>query len=85
MRILIISGNFFPLNNPRSFRTTELAKEFARQGNKVDVYIPKTDYDYLPFEKNTDLKIKFVNIPSVKVSDSKKKRETFFIPKQNAQ
>lgn len=74
MKILIVSGNFFPLNNPRSFRTTELAKEFCRQGHEVDVYIPKNDYDYQLFFKNTNVKIHFVDIPSnKKTSNSGKK------------
>lgn len=34
-KILIISRSFYPMNSPRSFRTTELAKEFARQGHEV--------------------------------------------------
>ena len=51
MRILIISGSFYPRNSPRSFRTTELAKEFARQGHEVKVVIPDTQYDYAELEK----------------------------------
>lgn len=35
MKILIISGAFFPDNSPRSFRSTELVKEFCRQGHDV--------------------------------------------------
>ena len=34
-KILIVSNAFYPENSPRSFRTTELAKELVRQGNKV--------------------------------------------------
>lgn len=40
-KILIVSRSFFPQNSPRSFRTTELAKEFARQGHEVDVLLPQ--------------------------------------------
>lgn len=36
-KILIVSNAFYPENSPRSFRTTELAKEFARQGHRVTV------------------------------------------------
>ena len=39
-RILIISSAFYPFNSPRSFRTTELAKEFARRGHQVKVITP---------------------------------------------
>lgn len=49
MRILIISGAFYPNNSPRSFRTTELVKEFSRLGHEVILYVPKNDYDYTGF------------------------------------
>lgn len=35
--ILIVSNAFYPENSPRSFRTTELAKELVRKGNQVTV------------------------------------------------
>jgi len=40
-KILIVSRTFYPENSPRSFRTTELAKELARQGHEVDVLLPQ--------------------------------------------
>lgn len=49
MKILIISGSFYPVNSPRSFRTTELVKEFLQNGHDVTLYIPKYDYDYTEF------------------------------------
>lgn len=49
MRILIVSGFFYPTNTPRAFRTTELAKEFARCGHEVTVMIPQNNYDYSDF------------------------------------
>ena len=52
MKILIVSGSFFPEISPRSFRTTELAKEFARQGHQVKVIIPDKKQDYAEFQKN---------------------------------
>ena len=51
MNILIVSGDFFPNNSPRSFRTTELVKELANRGNEVTLYIPKVDFDYSEFIK----------------------------------
>ncbi|MGV9003539.1 glycosyltransferase [Flavobacterium sp.] len=36
-RILIVSNAFYPENSPRSFRTTELAKELVRKGNEVTI------------------------------------------------
>ena len=57
-KILIIGNSFYPENSPRAFRTTELAKEFARQGHKVTVLIPKIPSYHLPFEKEFDVEIK---------------------------
>jgi len=39
-RILIICDGFYPLQNPRSFRATELAKELVRRGMDVSVMCP---------------------------------------------
>lgn len=41
MNILIVTNAFFPIQNPRSFRATELAKEFIRQGHNVTVLTPE--------------------------------------------
>lgn len=49
MKILIISGNFYPTNAPRAFRTTELIKEFVRLGHEVTLYSPQQSYDYAQF------------------------------------
>lgn len=45
-KILIVSYFFYPESVPRSFRTFELAKELAKKGSSVTVYIPNYDYDY---------------------------------------
>lgn len=42
-KILIISKFFYPANTPRSFRTTELAIELAKQGHDVSVLTPKLE------------------------------------------
>lgn len=52
MKILIISGSFYPQNTPRAFRTTELAKELAEQGHEVRVYIPNIKYNYAELIKD---------------------------------
>ena len=36
-RILIISNSFYPVVSPRSYRATELAKEFAGRGHAVKI------------------------------------------------
>lgn len=51
MNILIISASFYPKNSPRSFRTTELAKEFCEQGHIVDVAVPRIDDVHDEFER----------------------------------
>lgn len=42
-KILIVSNAFYPENSPRSFRTTELAKELVRQGHQVTVLTHPSD------------------------------------------
>lgn len=56
--ILIVGNSFYPENSPRAFRTTELAKEFARQGHDVTVLVPKDNKVHEKFEKRYGLKIK---------------------------
>lgn len=56
-KILIVSRSFYPMNSPRSFRTTELAKEFARQGHEVTVLTLKNS-EHIAFEKENNIKIK---------------------------
>ena len=51
MRILILSQHIFPMQTPRAHRTTELMKEFARQGHEVTVYAVLGEYDYSDFLK----------------------------------
>jgi hypothetical protein len=58
-RILIISRYFHPEMSPRAHRTTELALELDRIGEKVEVALPTTDYDYSGFLKDTNIKLLF--------------------------
>ena len=50
-KILLVSNGFYPEISPRSYRATELAKEFSRQGHKVAVISKKRDHDYSDFLK----------------------------------
>lgn len=59
-KILIISRSFYPMNSPRSFRTTELAKELARLGHEVKVITTIT---------NKDLQYSFADSHNVKLKD----------------
>ena len=66
MKILIVSSSFYPQNSPRSFRTTELAKEFARQGHEVTVLTPKNKKVHPEFEKEHGVTIKDLGGPGWK-------------------
>ncbi len=37
LRLLLVSNAFYPEISPRSYRATELAREFCRQGHDVVV------------------------------------------------
>lgn len=58
LKIHIISRVIFPVQSPRSFRTTELANELARQGHDVTVFAVLGNYDYSYYEKETGVKVK---------------------------
>ena len=64
MKILIISGFFYPVKTPRSFRTTELAKELTRLGHDVTVCIPPYDFDYTDFLEKYPMQIDHINVRS---------------------
>jgi hypothetical protein len=66
-KILIVSRSFYPENSPRSFRTTELVKEFARQGHDVTLYTIKRDDIHPDFERGYGVKIK--NLGPLKFSE----------------
>lgn len=57
-RIVILSQVMYPNLRPRAQRTTELAKELARQGYEVIVYALLGDYDYTDFIKDTGVCVK---------------------------
>lgn len=57
-KVLLVSASFFPEISPRSFRTTELAKELARQGHDLTVYIPGNEKEYLSFSQEYNMTIR---------------------------
>ena len=57
-KILIVSRSFFPENSPRSFRTTELVKEFCRMGHSVTLYTFRQENLHQPIEKEFGVTIK---------------------------
>lgn len=48
-KILLVSNAFYPEISPRSYRATELAKEFSRQGHSVVVITRLRNHDYSDF------------------------------------
>jgi hypothetical protein len=66
-RILIVSASFYPANTPRAFRTTELAKEFARQGHMVKVLIPRDGLVHDRFEEEYGIEIGDLGTPGWKI------------------
>ena len=61
MKILIITQHIFPIQTPRSIRSTELIKELARRGHEVTVYAVLGKYNYTNFEREYGINVK--NIP----------------------
>ena len=57
-KILIVSRSFYPMNSPRAFRTTELLKEFARQGHDVTLITTKNEEVHSEFERKYGVTIK---------------------------
>ncbi len=58
LKILLVSNGFYPEISPRSFRATELAKEFARQGYQVVVYSKYRNFDYSEFLNKHEITFK---------------------------
>src|SRR5690554_4540569 len=58
IKIVIVSRNMHPFISPRSFRTTELAKQLVRMGHDVTLYTVWNDFDYSTYEKDTGIKLK---------------------------
>ncbi|HPR12815.1 MAG TPA: glycosyltransferase [Bacteroidales bacterium] len=58
LRLLLVSNAFYPEISPRSYRATELAREFCRQGHDVVVVTKSRSYDYTDFLKETPVDIR---------------------------
>lgn len=78
-KILIVSRVFYPHNSPRSFRATELAKEFARMGHEVTVLTPKDEKYHPAFEKEFGLTIKDLGTPRWKTPNFGNSRIGYFL------
>ncbi|WP_430934257.1 hypothetical protein [Saccharicrinis sp. 156] len=68
-KILLVSSSFYPEISPRSFRATELAKEYSKRGHEVTVITKSREFDYVDFLKNHPVNLKmwknsmFLNVP----------------------
>lgn len=58
IKIVIIALEMYPTISARSFRTSELAKEFANQGHDVTLYTIWKNTNYTDFFKKSGVKIK---------------------------
>lgn len=66
-----MTNGFYPEISPRSFRATELAKEFAKRGHDVTVISKMRDYDYSEFLSEFGFKLKmWVNKPTTSCFES---------------
>jgi len=66
MKILIVTGNFYPELHPRAFRSTELACKFASDGHNVHVCLLRTimGFDYNKYAIKNNLTIQNLNLYS---------------------
>lgn len=73
-KILLVSNAFYPEISPRSFRCTELVKEFYRQGHDVTVISKIRAHDYSEFLKEFPVSLKMWSKPLFpKVPESRHK------------
>lgn len=57
MRILIISHSYFPANEPRSFRWTEISEMFVKMGLEVDVLTTSNKREWVSLSRKNGTKI----------------------------
>lgn len=78
MKIVIISGSFYPSIHPRAFRAAELAKELAREGHNVTAVFFKRDdtFNYEQYEKEINVELIPFNIFGKGVSKASNHKRT---------
>ena len=64
MKILILTGTFYPELHPRAFRANELAINFVEKGHDVTVYNLRTikKFDYQQYSDTYKIKIKNLDL-----------------------
>jgi len=60
-KILIVTAAFYPENSPRSFRATELAKEFSNQGHGVTLITVPRNHEQEVFCKERNIVLKHIH------------------------
>lgn len=81
MKIVIISGSFYPNIHPRAFRAAELAKELSRQGHEVTAVFctREENFDYEGYESIHKIKLIPLNIfNGNRVAEVASHKRTFF-------
>jgi hypothetical protein len=83
MKVLILTGHFFPEIHPRSFRSNELACELSRKGHDVNVVSLRTikSFDYAAYEKDNKIRINKLGLYNTELSATieNKKGNSFVI------
>ena len=73
MKVVIISRTCYPAKAPRSYRATELAKEFVKRGHEVSLYAFLGSYDYSEISAQTGIHFKNLGKARFGMSSNTKK------------
>lgn len=57
MKILIVSGIFYPEQTPRTYRTSELAIQFAKLGHDVTIAVPGGKFDFENYSQKHNIRV----------------------------
>lgn len=71
IKLLLVTNAFYPEISPRSYRATELAREFSRLGHEVVVITKFRNHDYNDFKRETPIVIKMWEsgrLPEVRIA-----------------
>lgn len=76
---MIVSRSFYPKNSPRSFRATELAKEFSRIGCSVTVLTPTNPSVQSYFKNQYQINIKNLELPLPLLQEKPSEKSSFYL------
>ena len=80
-KILLVSNGFYPEISPRSYRATELAREFLREGHDVTIITKFRDHDYSEFLREYQMPIKMWRQPALTIFPEYKQKHLSFLGK----